>query len=168
MGSSITNSSNWVGPGIDVRGEGGMVLAPPSTRKDGTYRWLNDLPIADAPLWLIELARKSNRSSTPAAGPDHVAGYNSGTGVETPSPEVAEAALNAIDPDCSEEVWRDCAAALKNVQGGFDIFDRWSAQSHKYPGTVECEKRFKHFCTLMDINFGTLIHICRRGRPEVA
>ena len=55
------------------------------------------------------------------------------------SPEVAEGVLDAIDPDCSEEVWRHCAAALKNVQGGFDIFDRWSAQSHKYPGTVECE-----------------------------
>ena len=35
------------------------MVPPPSTRKDGTYRWLNDLPIADAPLRLIQLARKS-------------------------------------------------------------------------------------------------------------
>ncbi|MBR1248876.1 bifunctional DNA primase/polymerase [Bradyrhizobium sp. AUGA SZCCT0169] len=41
--------------GIDVRGEGGMVIAPPSKHpRGGQYRWLNNLDIADAPAWLIE------------------------------------------------------------------------------------------------------------------
>jgi putative DNA primase/helicase len=53
---AITNSTSSIGPGIDVRGEGGMVIAPPSVRDDGAYRWLNDNPIADAPQWLIDLA----------------------------------------------------------------------------------------------------------------
>jgi hypothetical protein len=50
----IRNTVSGVAPGIDVRGEGGMVIAPPSVRGDGSYVWLNDLPVADAPEWLIE------------------------------------------------------------------------------------------------------------------
>jgi hypothetical protein len=47
--------------GIDVRGEGGMVIAPPSKHpRGGKYRWLNDLDVADAPQWLIEIVPKSN------------------------------------------------------------------------------------------------------------
>src|SRR5262249_22877411 len=57
---TITNSTSSIGPGIDVRGEGGMVIAPPSARDDGAYRWLNDNPIADAPQWLINLAVGKN------------------------------------------------------------------------------------------------------------
>src|SRR5262249_9560796 len=53
---AIKNSTSSIGPGIDVRGEGGMVIAPPSVRSDGVYRWLNNNPIADASQWLIDLA----------------------------------------------------------------------------------------------------------------
>jgi hypothetical protein len=56
-GVKIINSASTIGPGIDVRGEGGMVIAPPSVKKDGSYRWINDLPVAEAPAWLIEAAR---------------------------------------------------------------------------------------------------------------
>jgi hypothetical protein len=55
-GTVITNSASKIAPGIDVRGEGGMVIAPPSVRNGKSYRWLNDLPVADAPEWLIDAA----------------------------------------------------------------------------------------------------------------
>ena len=45
-------------PGVDIKGDGGMFVAPPSVRGDGGYRWLNDLPIADAPQWLIDLVTR--------------------------------------------------------------------------------------------------------------
>lgn len=54
----ISTKAGHIGHGVDQRGKGGMVIAPPSRRKDGVYRWLNDLPIAYAPMWLVELARK--------------------------------------------------------------------------------------------------------------
>jgi hypothetical protein len=66
-GLEIKNSANEIGSGIDVRGEGGMVIAPPSwvpdrpasdkkpARPAGAYKWRNDLPIADAPQWLLDL-----------------------------------------------------------------------------------------------------------------
>jgi hypothetical protein len=53
---TISNSTSKIAPGVDVRGAGGMVIAPPSRKPSGQqYRWLYDWPIADAPAWLIEL-----------------------------------------------------------------------------------------------------------------
>jgi Bifunctional DNA primase/polymerase, N-terminal len=55
-GIKIKCSSSEIGPGIDVKGDGGMVLAPPTVRSGvGEYRWLNNNPIAPMPDWLIEL-----------------------------------------------------------------------------------------------------------------
>lgn len=46
-----------LGHGIDVRGQGGFVVAPPSKHANGNrYAWLNpDYPIADPPDWLVGL-----------------------------------------------------------------------------------------------------------------
>jgi hypothetical protein len=48
--------------GLDVRATGGYVLAPPSNHASGNYYyWINDpedLPIADAPQWLVDLVPK--------------------------------------------------------------------------------------------------------------
>jgi Bifunctional DNA primase/polymerase, N-terminal len=55
----VPSSTSRVAPGIDVKGEGGYVVAPPSVHPDGPqYRWLNDEPVAEAPSWLLVLARK--------------------------------------------------------------------------------------------------------------
>jgi hypothetical protein len=57
--SPIQCSTSRIAPGIDVKGEGGYIVAPPSIHPAGpTYRWLNEKPIAPAPGWLEELARK--------------------------------------------------------------------------------------------------------------
>jgi hypothetical protein len=42
-----------------VKAEGGYVIVPPSIHPTGcAYRWLNDEPLAEAPPWLVALARK--------------------------------------------------------------------------------------------------------------
>jgi hypothetical protein len=52
----VRNSTKKIAPGLDVRGTGGYIVAPPSTG----YRWLprrapSEIATADAPGWLVEL-----------------------------------------------------------------------------------------------------------------
>lgn len=54
----VTNRTNIL-PGIDVRGDGGYIVAPPSIHKSGLqYSWMKefiDNPINDPPHWLLQL-----------------------------------------------------------------------------------------------------------------
>lgn len=56
-----------LGPGVDLRGQGGYVVAPGSVMKDGRrYTWTNDEEIAEAPAWLLDLVvRKPSDNATP-------------------------------------------------------------------------------------------------------
>jgi hypothetical protein len=56
-----------VRPGLDVRGDGGYSVFPPSTRPEGAYTFTTDAPVADAPEWLIELVT-NRRPQAPQAG----------------------------------------------------------------------------------------------------
>jgi hypothetical protein len=54
-GTDIRNSTKKVAPGVDVRGQGGYVIVPPSNHiSGGNYKWLNKNKIVDAPEWLKE------------------------------------------------------------------------------------------------------------------
>jgi hypothetical protein len=58
-GIKIKTTASVIGDGIDVRGDGGMVIAPPSVNLDGrAYRWINRNPIAAMPAWLVELTKE--------------------------------------------------------------------------------------------------------------
>ncbi len=69
-GTAIRNSAGRIGPGLDVRGEGGYVLLPPS-RTAGPYEWIDEGPAADAPAWLEEAARRQAPKKNGAAEPHH-------------------------------------------------------------------------------------------------
>ena len=56
--------------GIDVRGRGGQVVAPPSVRPEGTYSVVADFPLSPAPEWLLDMLRPVEREAPPAAVPD--------------------------------------------------------------------------------------------------
>jgi hypothetical protein len=49
-------------PGVDVKAEGGFVVAPPSRREEGAYSWLvtlEEADLADPPSWLLELLEEA-------------------------------------------------------------------------------------------------------------
>lgn len=68
-GGKIAISAGKLGDGLDVRGDGGYVIAPPSNHASGgTYRWysgraLGDLKVANAPDWLLDLVRTPAKSA---------------------------------------------------------------------------------------------------------
>jgi hypothetical protein len=51
--------------GIDVRGRGGQVVAPPSTRVDGRYVLEQDFPLSPAPEWLLDMLRPVEQPAAP-------------------------------------------------------------------------------------------------------
>ncbi len=61
-GGRVPNSAGTLGPGLDVRGDGGYVLAPPSAHASTrTYEWeasstIGDMPVAELPVgWASRL-----------------------------------------------------------------------------------------------------------------
>jgi hypothetical protein len=63
---NLKNSAGKLSPGLDIRADGGYVIAPPSPG----YEWECDpaeYPIPDAPRWLVEACRKPEQSEHPEA-----------------------------------------------------------------------------------------------------
>jgi hypothetical protein len=57
-GEHVSNSAGKLGVGIDVRGDGGYAIAPPSVGVNSQpYRWAVRNPIAPLPAWLLDHLR---------------------------------------------------------------------------------------------------------------
>jgi len=65
-GADVPGSASTLGPGIDVRSRGNLVVAPGSVFGDKVYELVQDLPPAKIPDWLLNLI-KSSRSARPLA-----------------------------------------------------------------------------------------------------
>jgi replicative DNA helicase len=70
-GDHITNSTGSLPPKIDIRGDGGYVIAPGSIHPNGNlYKWgvpPSDCPLAEAPPWLIAAIKAPKKKrDTPA------------------------------------------------------------------------------------------------------
>ena len=69
-GFRVKNSSSRLAPKIDIRGDGGMVVAPGSPHVSGiSYEVLLDVPIAKAPEWLLEWLRDEERRTSAEVQP---------------------------------------------------------------------------------------------------
>jgi hypothetical protein len=120
----VRNSTGKIAPGIDVRGDGGYVLAPPSIHPSGkAYTWSVDSAgmIAEAPDWLL----------------DRIWECSNGNGQATP---VAE--WRALVADGVSEGQRDCTVArlsghlLRRFLDPFvvlDLMQCWNAQRCQPP-----------------------------------
>jgi putative DNA primase/helicase len=163
-GVEVRNSTSQVGPGIDVLGENGIVVAPPSAVPDkGAYVWINWREIADAPRWLITLATAANGAA--------VEDRQSGEEPEA-EPALIAAALAVIpcdDPSFDDfnrvgmATWR----ASGGSEAGFAAFDSWSAKSKTNYDAAKTAARWEHYFASppTGIGFGTLCYLADQASP---
>ena len=131
-GIKIKGSESEIARGVDVCGDGQMVIVPPSiarvakgSKVFGQYSWLNKLPMADAPKWLIDLCKK--RKSKERDDDD----VN-----EIDIDNVIDALDAATNNNVDEEKWYRLIASAHAGSGGapeaLAAFQRWSKKSPKH------------------------------------
>jgi len=73
-GTYVGDSVEKLGTGLDIRGDGGYIIAPPSLHRSGKrYIWEvshepEDTSLAPMPAWLLALCQESTRREAPSAG----------------------------------------------------------------------------------------------------
>jgi bifunctional DNA primase/polymerase-like protein len=67
-GGRVANSAGRIGTGVDLRGDGGLALLPPSSREAGVYRWAVGGPdtVPEMPRTWVELVRPVSLPRTSA------------------------------------------------------------------------------------------------------
>ncbi|MGD0290114.1 MAG: bifunctional DNA primase/polymerase [Candidatus Binataceae bacterium] len=85
-GDVIHNSAGTaLGPGLDIRGDGGYVIAPPSIHPNGKeYLWevssrIDEVPLPELPAWLLELLTRHKPSGKSVERVDAPATFEDGT-----------------------------------------------------------------------------------------
>jgi putative DNA primase/helicase len=127
--------------GVDVKGDGGMVIAPPSVRAGvGAYRWLNDLPIAELPeAWRDALA--TERTDTSSEEEKNFFGRY-GDSINKSLDEFA-AAL-AVVPNTvktGRPHWIDIGHAIKHEYPGEEGKQLWLEFSKKWDGVFDGDEK---------------------------
>ena len=71
-GTAIRNSTSKLGPHLDIRGEGGYVILPPSVHASGTqYQWAVRTKPVPLPSWVAELLAEPERKQASDNGAAH-------------------------------------------------------------------------------------------------
>ncbi len=145
-------------PALDVRGDGGYVILPPSVTDAGCYAWIVDIPAAPLPAWLRELLAANQ---LPSPRPDESAA-DSASGNAGDEPRV-RAALNFI-PASSRDTWRDVGFAIKAHFGesGWPLFDAWSRTAEASYDERENRSQWVSFKPAGAIKLGTLFHLAEQ------
>lgn len=163
--NGLTCSARHLPDGVDIRAEGGYVIAPGTLLPDGCrYGTANTLD--KLPPFPPALAPPVRAKSDPHDLSDLLA----------PSPDwdTVRGALSAIPPDVDYCDWFNIGMALHSACGGLpeglDVWDAWSKGGTKYKGPRELASKWRSFTAWGGIGLGTLFHLASAygwsDRPE--
>lgn len=124
-----------LGPGVDVKGEGGYIVVEPSTHASGlSYAWeaegdpLDGGTLAEAPEWLYAGSAEAPAKASPAA-----------VGFLPPERVIAlRSALAYLDAD-DRDIWIRVGMALRSTDApnAFGLWTEWSQLSSKFDAKAQ-------------------------------
>jgi len=164
-----------LGPGIEIKGEGGYIIVPPSRHVDGDYRWINTAPIAEAPQWLIDkifAERKPRRDLTEGLSPERIKDLSQHPEdllYPPPTRAMVKAALAAIDPDICRADWIAIGCGICHQFGddGEELWDDWSSKGTKYKAR-EMEVQWRSIANRNGYHYtiATVFHFANKANPD--
>lgn len=153
----LRNKTNII-PKVDIRGDGGYVVAPYSLHQNGNvYEFINPLEIiAPLPEDIYNLINKEQPKQTYS-----LLNYKNN---DSFSKDQIEDMLQYIDPDADYLDWVNVGMALNDAGIPFAVFDSWSSKGSKYPGAKELQKKWNSFSPGKGVSIGTIYyHATQRG-----
>lgn len=134
------NAGTKLGQGIDIRGNGGYVVAPPSIHPNGTpYEWEptskpTQLKLADAPAWLLEKITEPKPSESPKA--EYTQPENTGVYVSKKTLE-----FFALGAEVGQQRDRAISAARNYIQAGHSLEETIDKVFHALSISPQAEGR---------------------------
>lgn len=156
------DTGRLLGTGIDIRGDGGMVVAPPSERDDGSYVWANSESIANAPSWLLDMVHRPNFERAVWTNDDNDLAVHE---------DLVAAAVAHVPTKIG---WHDrntigmaIWAATAGSDAGFVIWDNWLRRSGRYnSATTAARWTAMGRSPPTNIGYGTLAYLATAAAPE--
>lgn len=161
------SSTSKLGLAIDTRGGDenackSHIVAYPSIRPEGIYKWIEGGDIPEMPKWMTEemgipWGGNSNRGSEEVDEEDLETKY---------TPRQVWKMLSHIDPnELDYDNWLYCLQAIHSQHPdeiGFRMADKWSQRGSRYKAS-EVSLRWKSFDDSGSIRIGTLIFFAQQG-----
>jgi hypothetical protein len=186
-GHHVHSTTSKLGDGIDVRGDGAYVIAPPSRGR----RWVTSFyAIAPAPAWLIALVCEErrpapHRSPRARAEPQRAPSpeilemmtRNAGRGLssnpdDNQAPEDTDlkvwCALRVVPADIDYLDWFRIGCAIYAALGdaGLEHFDEWSREApSKYPGDRAIQDKWRECAKARSIRADTVYWFADQHDP---
>ena len=164
-GQKVPSRTDHPAPALDVRGDGGYVLIPPSQTDRGTYSYLNKAAPAECPCWLIDILVNGNgqTENLPTVAPSPARSRQHEPFDEEGRIHAALRFILASDYD----TWTKVGMALHtwDPHRGLSVWDDWSRSCPEKYDERQPPKKWLSFKTnrTNGVTLGTLFELAKRG-----